>query len=120
MCNIGRCVCDDVFVSKRPSSSAQQLDRFVVVALKNYRAAARTYKRAYAQFHLFAKCGSGGIERSDVLEEMLGRLLDAMRENRNDAFVETDAEPFIGESAADGADFFSLPVQWRIHLKNKR
>lgn len=106
-------VCENVYDQSRPQTYPIQLDKFIVVALKNKIPHSSISEKAYIQFHIYVKDGANGLFRDDVMQGLIDgvKMLDLQTPLFvfNGSCVETDPK-------VDGLGFHAVVIQYPVTL----
>jgi hypothetical protein len=106
-------VCENIFDQDRPQTYPRQLDKFIVVALKNKVPHSSISEKAYIQFHIYVKDGANGMFRDDVMQDLIDgvKMLDLQSSLFvfNGSCVETDPK-------VDGLGFHAVVLQYPVTL----
>lgn len=106
-------VCENIFDQDRPQTYPRQLDKFIVVALKNKVPHSSISEKAYIQFHIYVKDGANGMFRDDVMQDLIDgvKMLDLQSPLFvfNGSCVETDPK-------VDGLGFHAVVLQYHVTL----
>lgn len=108
-------VCDNVFTSSRPVAT-EKMDSFIVVRLpQGIDPYADTHNIAYVQFVCFVRDRQGGVERADVMEEMIDGISALFP--FNDSLMSCNDTPLVLDTKSDGMGFHSTIIQFKIVIK---
>ena len=108
-------VCDNVFTSSRPVAT-DKMDSFIVVRLpQGIDPYADTHNIAYVQFVSFVRDRQGGVERADVMEEMIDGISALFP--FNDSLMSCNDTPLVLDTKSDGMGFHSTIIQFKIVIK---
>lgn len=105
----------NVFPSTRPTATTK-MDDFIVVRLpQGIDPYADTHNIAYVQMNCFVRDRQGGIENSDVMEEMIEGVSALFP--FNDALMSCNDTPLVLETKSDGMGFHSTIIQFKVVIK---
>lgn len=106
-------ICDNVFDTTRPSAS-EQMDKIIVVALKNKVPHSTITDKAWIQFHLYVRDGARGTFRDTVMQNFIDEVkgLDLT----TPLFALNGGEPYETDPKPDNLGFHAVILQYSVTL----
>lgn len=108
-------VCDEVYFTNRETVKTAS-NHFVIVKLpQGIDPTSDTHNTAYAQFHLFAKDVSNGVEGVARMESLVDGISGLFP--FNNGHISCNDTPLMLESKSDGMGYHSIIMQFKIVIK---